>query len=857
MSLYRKAIVSSILGLVVVVSGCLVWLGPVLFNAHKPAQAAGASRPQLPYNATTNGPYTVSGNKILGADGKQYIFHGIARDGLEFNCSGSSTLDQQHLAYMGSGTNTATETYWGANTVRLPLSEGFWLNGAPGYPCTAAQYQATVKQTVDILTALKLNVIIDLQWTDGGGQSGQGGGPWAMPDADSVTFWQQVAPIYKSYSNVLFELYNEPHPGRNNWPCWAAACNITNDAVRSDDCSCTKTLSYHSVGMQALVDTVRKTGAQNLVLVAGIGWGFDLSQVGGTDGVITGANVVYDTHPYPYSDKLANSWDAAFGNTSAKYPVISAENGEYDCGSSYLSQLYDYLDAHGIGWVAWAWVHFTDTSTTCSYPLLVTDSMGTPSANTGQFVYQRLRSYQPVLGPTSKVWYFAEGHVGAGFNERLALYNPDPSTDCSVTLQYLLGGLNPVYKTITVPHGSRFTESVNDDLGAPVTQAKGMDVATIVSVNAGACTGIVAERPMTFSWRGTTSGGTVLGANALAASFYFGDIPTGAGNSSFITILNPPNNPAATVTATYYVGGKAVGTAQSVTVQPGMRSTIGPNSAGLPPHVAAVVTSTAPVVVERPYYFYNIDGGNAGTVAGATTVVGAKDLANDWLLAEGYTGSGFQENLIIANLDTTANAAATVTVNLRFLDGTTKAFPVTVNPLDQVIWNVNQYAPGSSVSAEVTSQGANIVVEREMFFHYNRSTNIPVAATGGTDVVGKIGPGNTTMYNFAEGYNGTGYNEWLTLQNPTNADEVIYLNLVNAHGLLYQAAPITVTAHSRYNVDITSLVLQNMISAGADRGSYEVAMTVYTPSGAPFIAERPLYWNADGTQGGSDVIGFA
>ena len=361
-------------------------MGEVLtfFSTPKQAHAASSS---LPYNATANGPYTVKGNTIVGANGKQYIFHGIGRDGLEYNCSGEGPLDQQHLAYMGSGTNTATETYWGANTVRLPLSEGFWLNGAPGYPCTATQYQALVKQTVDNLTALKLNVIIDLQWTDAGGQSGQGGGAWAMPDADSVLFWQQIAPIYKTYSNVLFELYNEPHPG-GGWSCWAVACTITNDSGSSEDCQCTKTLTYQSVGMQALVNAVRNAGANNLVLVAGRSWGYDLTEVGTI--AITGGNVVYDTHPYPYAGKLAADWDSSFGNISLKYPVISAESGQYDCKSDYVSQLYDYFDAHQISWVAWAWVANGDP---CGYPQAVTDYQGTPSTSMGQYIYQRLHSY--------------------------------------------------------------------------------------------------------------------------------------------------------------------------------------------------------------------------------------------------------------------------------------------------------------------------------------------------------------------------------------------------------------------------------------------------------------------------------
>jgi len=337
-------------------------------------------------NAQALGPYTVKGNLILASDGQPYLFHGIGRDGLEYSCWGDGHFDAQELSYMGSGTNTYAVTYWGANTVRLPLSEGFWLNGQSSQGCTAAQYQSLVKQTVDALTALKLNVMLDLQWSDAGGQSLQGGGPWAMPDADSVTFWQQVATIYGGYSNVLFELFNEPHP--QLWSCWASACTIANDNGYSDDCHCVKTFTYASVGMQALVNAVRNTGATNLVIVAGMDWGFDLSQI--AQYPITGTNVVYDTHPYPYAEKQPQSWDAAFGKISAQYPVISAESGEYDCGTSYMSQLLAYFDAHQIGWTAWAWTSQNDV---CSYPQLITDYRGTPAPGMGQLIYSRLRSY--------------------------------------------------------------------------------------------------------------------------------------------------------------------------------------------------------------------------------------------------------------------------------------------------------------------------------------------------------------------------------------------------------------------------------------------------------------------------------
>ena len=117
-------------------------------------------------------------------------------------------------------------------------------------------------------------------------------------------------------------------------------------------------------------------------------WGFNLSLIGTYR--ISGSNVVYDTHPYPYAEKLPNTWDATFGTISATYPVISAESGQYDCGTSYMSQLLAYFDAHRISWVAWAWVV---QGSQCGYPLLIQDYRGTPVPGMGQLIYRHLRSY--------------------------------------------------------------------------------------------------------------------------------------------------------------------------------------------------------------------------------------------------------------------------------------------------------------------------------------------------------------------------------------------------------------------------------------------------------------------------------
>jgi outer membrane protein assembly factor BamB len=472
-----------------------------------------------------------------------------------------------------------------------------------------------------------------------------------------------------------------------------------------------------------------------------------------------------------------------------------------------------------------------------------------------------------VSGPVSKQWYFAEGRAGAGFKEFLTLGNPTNNA-CQVNIEYLYaqdrGTAQTKTVSVSVPAAQRVTEWVDGDLGTQPT-GTGITDSAIVTVDNNAtpnCSGIVAERPMYFNALGVNSGSDELGVTHTGTTFYFADVATGpqvggGSYSSFIPILNP-GAASATVTATYYANGQQVGTQQAV-VPAGTRGTIFPSSAipSLPPHTAVVLNSTQPVVIERPTYFSNINGGNAGTVSGAADVIGVQNLANDWLFAEGYTGGQFQENFVIANLDA-AKSTANVTINMEYTDGTTHAFSVTVNPLSQLIWNVNTNATGAtsqSVSAEITSSGANIVVEREMFFKYNHVGNgRTLTATGGTDVIGQVGPAAATSYSFAEGYTNTGYDEWLTMQNPTANTEIINITLVNAVGTVYTFS-VQVVAHSRYTVDIVGTVIQHLFHNGDGYNGFEVSMAVQSSNG-PFVVERPMYWNASGTQGGSDIIGY-
>ncbi len=385
------------------------------------------------------------------------------------------------------------------------------------------------------------------------------------------------------------------------------------------------------------------------------------------------------------------------------------------------------------------------------------------------------------------------------------------------------------------------------------------------------CAGVVVERPMYFSTHGVNSGSDVMGTTSLGETFYFADVPSQAGASSYmhseLSVLNPSPTDAATITVNYYAKGNLV-TGQLLYIAPGARGIIDPGTLAYP-HVAAEVTSNVMVAVERFSYMHNVQAEVAGTVSSAASVVGAQTLSSDWLFAEGYTGGQTQENLLLSNL---TNSDTTATVTLEYQNTHHQTLTVPVPAYSQVPVDVNSAntqptgtcdvipcVTTPEVSAEVTATSASLVVEREMFFHYAHTvpgTTITTTTNGGSEVQGAM-QAATTAANFAEGYTNVGYNEWLTLQNPMATDETLAVSINNENGRAY-TQNVVIKAKSRSTVDVTALVLQHLVQKGDNYRGYQVSMHVQTTTaGTVFVAERPMYFSLSANiQGGTDVVGF-
>jgi hypothetical protein len=319
---------------------------------------------------------TVSANQIL-AKGQPFHFYGVNRDSLEWGAS-------NWTGCAGDGHFTDTDfdniKAWHATAVRIPLSQANWL----GRRCDPAAYLRSVDGAIAKANARGMYAILDLHWSDVQGRapcdSGCTTGQQPMPDADSVTFWQQVAARYADRPGVVFDLYNEPHDV--SWSCWRnGGCSVLSSPSTNGGTQ----VAYTAVGMQQLTDAIRGQGAHNLVLAAGLDWAYDLSGVG-AGYALSGENIAYDTHVYVRSHDTVADWDQHVGFLTATRPVTSTEFGSIDCSSAVTSQLLDYFRSKGIGWTIWGW----NAPGSCAQPSVLADMNGTPLAGQGQLIHDRL-----------------------------------------------------------------------------------------------------------------------------------------------------------------------------------------------------------------------------------------------------------------------------------------------------------------------------------------------------------------------------------------------------------------------------------------------------------------------------------
>jgi hypothetical protein len=210
------------------------------------------------------------------------------------------------------------------------------------------------------------------------------------PDADCVAFWKDAAARYKNNPAVLFDIFNEPHD--TTWEVWRNGGPVE---IKQKDGT---TQTIQGVGMQALVNAVRGTGARNIIAAGGLAYAYDLTGImkGFALDDKGGNGIMYATHFYNWH----TGWTAHFMAVAAKYPVLVGETGgsinkmnfiplaAQESPYTWAPDAIGFFQKNHLNWTGWCF----DTGAT---PAMLLDMhSGAPNPYWGQFVKDALAGKQ-------------------------------------------------------------------------------------------------------------------------------------------------------------------------------------------------------------------------------------------------------------------------------------------------------------------------------------------------------------------------------------------------------------------------------------------------------------------------------
>lgn len=281
----------------------------------------------------------VSGNQIQTVSGRNVWLQGLNVASLEWSAGGEHVLRS-----IGVGINE-----WNANVIRLPVKESFWFGREKGQTDGGEKYRALVDSAVEAAAGRGAYLIIDLH-------------RFGAPTEEHAAFWRDAAKRYANHPAVLYELFNEPHG--ISWDVWRDGGEVkTKPQDGATIAENAEVVSTHSVGMQALVDAVRQTGAKNVVLVGGLDWSYDLGGIlaGYALNDRGGNGIVYSTHVYPWK----RGWREKFLAVAEKHPVLVGETGaplerlefippeRHEDPYTWVPDMLGCIQQHRLHWTAW------------------------------------------------------------------------------------------------------------------------------------------------------------------------------------------------------------------------------------------------------------------------------------------------------------------------------------------------------------------------------------------------------------------------------------------------------------------------------------------------------------------------
>lgn len=263
----------------------------------------------------------VVGNQFQDDLGNKVILRGVSIEHLHDQAKSSIGINGLTDLLTNKNDNSGSSPGWYTKLIRFPVD-------AHEYNKNPNHYMDTyIKPSVDYATTKGLYIIIDWHYVDDVNVSDH--------DEKTKAFWHHCAPIFKDYTNVWYELFNEPKMALGWW-------DLRN---------------YY----QTWTDIVRSHAPENIILIGSEFWSQNPQHA--CDNPVNGSNLAYVMHMY------ANHHPQLNGNVESAArcaPVVMTEwgfrddldwdpqGGDQESISTFGQPVIDLMDTHGVSWTAWA-----------------------------------------------------------------------------------------------------------------------------------------------------------------------------------------------------------------------------------------------------------------------------------------------------------------------------------------------------------------------------------------------------------------------------------------------------------------------------------------------------------------------
>ncbi len=266
----------------------------------------------------TNTWLQVEGLDLKNADGEKVILRGISLPDIAIDEHRKKKDWPSKSAVELIDLLSDNEQGWYANVIRLTVVPDR-RNGYNKNP--QEYYEKYIQPAADQCVASKVYCIIDWHYVDDPRQV----------ESETRAFWQDIAPKFKDYPNIFFEIFNENSTDMS-WNEW------------------------HEIA-QSWVDLIRSVAPKNLILVGAPHYAQHLYDA--PKNPIIGENIIYVAHIYPGLDP--ELWDDWIFSVAKQIPIFVTEWGfrkdaPEPCDgtiSSFGIPFKRKLEQYRLSWVCW------------------------------------------------------------------------------------------------------------------------------------------------------------------------------------------------------------------------------------------------------------------------------------------------------------------------------------------------------------------------------------------------------------------------------------------------------------------------------------------------------------------------